>query len=74
MIMDSPWAIVIIAVPYSFCFNKFAEKSIEVTQGLSMIMPYPLRSMGSGPVPDGPDLQKQTQTIHYCCPLQLLFQ
>ena len=39
-----------------------------------MIMPYSLRSVGSGPVPDGSNLRKPTQTIHYCCPLQLLFQ
>ena len=29
---------------------------MTMAQGLSMIMPYSLRSMGSGPVPDGPEL------------------
>jgi len=58
----------------STCFVSatLLKNQTQGPQGVSMTMPYSLKSMASGQGPDGPSIQKPTQTIHFYLCLQLL--
>ena len=64
----------IIVTLYRFCSNNFPEKSIPKPPGYVHGHGLLLEVYGTGHGPDGPGLQKPTQTIHYYHPLQVLFQ
>ena len=57
----------------SFVPTTLLKNHSQYLHGVTLIMPYSLRSMASGHGPDGHGLQKPTQTIDYYCPLQVLF-
>ena len=61
-----------IMVLYMFGSYNFAEKSMPVPPGVTLIMLYSLRSMASGLAPDGHGHRKPPETIHNYNYLKLL--